>query len=538
MTIDEAHLTISSVSAADQGEYECSAMDPDINLEMTRTYNVQVEAYISYTLVAGDRRSASLQCYLHTGLEKAKANAVWFKETEDGQKTTVLTKDNGTRSEDEKAELLYPLDYDQTMMIRDVTMEDQGLYQCESPEGIKLSTIRLIVKYLPTAPSHSCEGSTGAWEECETGQSRANAAVLTEALTDFSFLLFSSLSSSHPERNLLFSPISISGTLAHLLLGARNKTREDIESALRLPFFLSSCVHSEMKRLREQLSDSLEMASQIYYNTKSNLSESFLVQSEEFYGSVPVKLQENSEANVHMINSWVADKTNNKITQLVKSVSEQTQLMLLNAVSFSGLWTIKFSEKPGKGYFTKLNGDMVKVPTLQNDKFVGSVAYVAELKAQVMRFGLTGNNSLYILLPQTHKASDLRQMEERLTDTAVRRMVDHVRTTTPQRVEVTLPQIKLNVEEDISALLRRLGLHTLFDGAPLCGLYAEEPLAVEEAKHKAYLALTETGVEAAAVTALGFSRSFLTFSALRPFNLVLWSDIAQVPLFIGRVTEP
>lgn len=67
-----------------------------------------------------------------------------------------------------------------------------------------------------------------------------------------------------------------------------------------------------------------------------NLSESFTNQSIQFYDVEPTRLLENSEENTRMINSWVANKTKNKITQLVDSVSPSTQLILLNAVSFSG----------------------------------------------------------------------------------------------------------------------------------------------------------------------------------------------------------
>lgn len=67
-----------------------------------------------------------------------------------------------------------------------------------------------------------------------------------------------------------------------------------------------------------------------------NLSESFIDQSMEFYEAEPTRLLETSEENVRMINSWVANKTKNKITDLVNTVSPNTQLMLLNAVSFSG----------------------------------------------------------------------------------------------------------------------------------------------------------------------------------------------------------
>lgn len=66
------------------------------------------------------------------------------------------------------------------------------------------------------------------------------------------------------------------------------------------------------------------------------LSESFTNQSIQFYEAVPTRLLETSEENTYMINSWVANKTNNKIQHLVDSVSPSTRLMLLNAVSFRG----------------------------------------------------------------------------------------------------------------------------------------------------------------------------------------------------------
>lgn len=82
------------------------------------------------------------------------------------------------------------------------------------------------------------------------------------------------------------------------------------------------------------------MLSSPFLSSAFNLSESFLNQSMEFYDSEPVKLLNSSERNTEMINSWVADKTKNQIKQLVQSVSPYTQLLLLNAVSFSGKRTV------------------------------------------------------------------------------------------------------------------------------------------------------------------------------------------------------
>lgn len=528
-----AHLSISPITAANAGEYVCSVMDNSV--ELRRTYHVVIKALISYTMVVGKGASVKLPCSLSHS-EHVEANALWFRETSDGNRTALIS-GNDTVSLDKRAELLYPLDQDQTLKISEVTEEDEGVYHCDSAEGVTLSTIRLIVELVPTPVPHSCQNFTTPWEICEDKHGRISGPVLQESLTEFSMRAYSYLRESNPNSNLLFSPISISGALSHLLLGARSNTRAAIERAVCLPHDFY-CVHFQLKRLREKMSSSLQMASQIYYNTPFNLSESFLNQSMEFYDSEPVKLLNSSERNTEMINSWVADKTKNQIKQLVQSVSPYTQLLLLNAVSFSGMWITKFDEKPMKRHFTKQNGDLVTVPVLYHNKFQGAMMLSAALKAQVMRFGLTGNNSLYILLPPSYHASDLQKVELRMTEMAVREMISQLRSAPPQGIEVTLPQIKLKDEPDMYMLMKKLGLSSLFEDGNLCGMYTEEPLLLGEAKHKAYLVLNENGVEAGAVTALGYSRSFLSFSALRPFILLLWNDQADVPLFIGRIIEP
>lgn len=523
------YLSISPVTAANEGGYECLVKDN--NMEMIRTYNITVDAVIGYTIKVTEGTDVNLPCHFPSS-SQFKANALWFKEPGVGKRTELnVTDDNG------KLDLLYPDSSDQTVLLRDTAMEDAGIYLCESAEGEKLSSVYIIVDGAPTSEPHSCKDFTSAWEPCLDENSRIGEALLQESMTQFSMNLYSYLRELYPSTNLLFSPVSINGVLSHLLLGARADTRRAIESALCVPYDYH-CVHLQTKKLRDKLSSSLQMASQIYYNPQMNLSESFTSQSIQFYEAEPVKLLETSEENTEMINSWVANKTKNKITHLVDSISPNAQLILLNAVSFSGQWNIKFDPKPRKGYFTKLDGDLVKVPLLYHQKYMVTMMYAVELKAQVAKFGLTGESSLYILLPRFNKVTDLQQVEEKMTDTAVLQMIEQMKTTAPQQMEVTLPQIKLEVQPDMNLLIKKLGLSSLFERPNLCGLYSEEPLVLDDARHKAFLALTEQGVEAGAVTAMSFSRSFPTFSAMRPFILLLWNDQANVPLFIGRVTDP
>lgn len=82
------------------------------------------------------------------------------------------------------------------------------------------------------------------------------------------------------------------------------------------------------------------------------------------------------------------------------------------------------------------------------------------------------------------------------------------------------------------------GLSSLFEDSNLCGLYSEDRLVLDDVRHRGLLTLTEHGVEAVAITSATFSRTYNSFSALHPFIFLLWSDQANVPLFVGRVVEP
>lgn len=50
-----------------------------------------------------------------------------------------------------------------------------------------------------------------------------------------------------------------------------------------------------------------------------------------------------------------------------------------------GQWKVKFNPKPGKGHFSKLNGDLVKVPILHHQNYMTVMTLVAALKAQVQK---------------------------------------------------------------------------------------------------------------------------------------------------------
>lgn len=84
-----------------------------------------------------------------------------------------------------------------------------------------LNRLLHFLSVLPTPVPYSCSSFTSAWEPCQDENSRTGEPMLQESMSEFSMKLYSSLRESQPSSNLLFSPISISMVLSHLLLGMK-----------------------------------------------------------------------------------------------------------------------------------------------------------------------------------------------------------------------------------------------------------------------------------------------------------------------------
>ncbi|KAI1887614.1 hypothetical protein AGOR_G00192130 [Albula goreensis] len=548
---DGGDLSFLTVGEKGEGIYTCisEGRTGERLVKLRKSYEVKIYDASDFELlvvklgeVGGE---VQLRCFLSTPHSGTAPQAIWYRETEAGKKTLYPSDDDArlswASSTQEKG--------DWSVIMSNVTVEDSGVYGCEQvggsmEEGVpRYQKVELTVIYPPTKPPSKCIGHDTPWPHCAIGSSqRSGRAIMEESMAEFSFKLYSDLIKSQPSQNLLISPISISVILTHLLLGARGDTQSDLENVLCFPSNFS-CLHHEMKSLTEEMRGSVEIASNIYYNPELNLNQFFINQSQHFYGAMPVKLTNDSKQNVKLINDWVAEQTNQKITDLMTSLPPDILLVLLNTVYFNGKWKMMFEKRSKQAMFTTLSGDMIQVPVLYSNKYSLIQKYNPDVRAQVAVFPLSGKARLFILLPRTSSQEDLTNLERRLDDMKVRKMVQDMDKGYGDITEVTLPKIHLDIKTDLMDLLGKLGLPDLF--APsipnLCGLSSEDrtpPIVLSDGQHRAFISLSDKGVEAGAASAFSFSRSYSSFSALRPFVLILWSDQINCPLFIGRVAEP
>ncbi|XP_032139253.1 plasma protease C1 inhibitor isoform X1 [Sapajus apella] len=369
---------------------------------------------------------------------------------------------------------------------------------------------------------------------CSDLESHSAEAMLGDALIDFSLKLYHAFSAmKKAETNMVFSPFSIASLLTQVLLGAGDNTKTNLESVLSYPKDFT-CVHQALKAFTTK---GVTSVSQIFHSPDLAIRDTFVNASQSLYSSSPRGLGNNSDANLELINTWVAQNTNNKISQLLDSLPVDTRLVLLNAVYLSAKWKTKFDPTKTRMEPFHFKNSIIKVLMMNSKKYPMAHFIDQTLKAKVGQLQLSHNMSLVILVPQNLKHR-LEDVEQALNPSVFKAIMKKLEMSKFQPTLLSLPRIKVTTSQDMLSVMEKLEFFDFSYDLNLCGLTEDPDLQVSAMQHQTVLELTETGVEAAAASAISVARTLLIFEVQQPFLFVLWDQQHKFPVFMGRVYDP
>ena len=350
--------------------------------------------------------------------------------------------------------------------------------------------------------------------------------------------------------NLFFSPLSISTALAMTYGGARGETATEMITVLHLPGDQAS-LHSAYAELLRTLSVEgenppyqLDVANRLWGQRGYGFLESYLETTREYYGAelAILDFRNEAEASRRQINDWVANRTAQKIQDLIPAgaVGELTRLVLTNAIYFHGKWARMFSTEDTRDEpFYTTASDAVKVPMMrQRDIF----AYASFPGLELLALPYQENDlSLVVLLPR--ERDGLPALAEQVTTTNLEVWIDELH---ERDVSVILPKLKLTSQFQLSRVLKTMGMRTAFDDkADFSGMTGDRDLYITAVIHTAFVDIYEEGTEAAAATGVTMGLTSvsqppkpLEFRADHPFLFLIRDNRTGTVLFFGRVTEP
>jgi serpin B len=417
--------------------------------------------------------------------------------------------------------------------------------------------------------------------------------LVAESVTRFALDLYCEI--GKVEGNLFFSPVSIAIALSMTLAGAKGETAREMARTLNLPDLEPSGLHAAFGFLLSDLSYEyaqpkgdefwyepntqaasgekvvdptaclVRMANAIWGQAGLEFLQSYRHVLKSFYESElhQVDFAANPQQARRRINSWVADKTLDKIPELLPPgiLNEITRLVLTNAVYFKAQWNHPFSESETKQQpFFLMEGTTQPVDMMH---IIDDFWYTEDDLVQVLSLPYAGGRFVMLIILPKEK-NGLRDVESRLS---FERLRDWRKSLTCVEVDLLLPKFEFRQQIMLTDVLREMGMRLAFDDtADFSGMAGIEPLkknderlkpenlpqnidelpiVISEFIHEAFINLDEKGAEAAAATGVVImlggipdEEPKVEFHADHSFGFAIMETSKGVPLFMGRMEAP
>ena len=306
----------------------------------------------------------------------------------------------------------------------------------------------------------------------------------------FQSKIFNRMNKEKKGENLIISPLSIFQVLSLTANGVKGKTQSEMLDTLQAESI------EDLNKINYEILSSFKSLTTIdianAVMTKFTPLNSFTSIAEKYLAPIEPLV------NVEQVNDWCSNKTHGKIKKILDELSEDTAMILLNAVYFKGEWSLKFEKySTQKLPFYNLGTNEIKVDTMKQIEYF---PYYEDKKAKAIELRFKEDfMSAIIILPS--EGTDINKFIDSLSisNEEYTKIIKGLKTA---KVNIQLPKFELDFNENLNEILKDLGMYDAFSAfdADFTGLRKLSGLFINRVIHKSYLKVFEDGCEAAAVT--------------------------------------
>jgi len=273
-----------------------------------------------------------------------------------------------------------------------------------------------------------------------------------QGLEQFAYSLLDQLCRANPGQNIIYSPLSVRTSTGMLRMGATEEsvTAKELDEGLRFGGRDAQEIAENFKTVLKYYKQcqALNMVNGLYVMRGLELGGLFQNILENKFYSKPMEIDFGSEQAASIINQWVESQTNNLIKDIIGPgvLSQDTRLLLINAIHFKGNWSIRFNESDTQEEeFFLEPGKPVRVRMMHvSDSF--SFAALPKLEATALKMNYSACNlSMIFILPD--EKSSLTNLENKLTGTSLQDLSSSM---TLEKVDVKVPSFRAEFQQELS----------------------------------------------------------------------------------------
>jgi serpin B len=373
--------------------------------------------------------------------------------------------------------------------------------------------------------------------------------VPIELSGDFDIDLFrQTFVSASEAKNTVISPLSIKIAMAMAAEGASGKTLSEIRDILGI----DENTKLDVKQLIEQIENdediTFDIANSFWGKEGLEFDLEYTNTLEQYYNAEVEEVDFSDLATNKLLNDWVSDETDDKITIIVPPDEDLTPYItvLMNAIYFNAKWSLPFDEEDTeKDNFTTIDGSETEVDMMYlNSEF----DYYEDEQIQVISlpYGESEKYAMRVYLPKENV-----DFVDFVSDINAEKLSEWTEQFTYEEGMIKLPRFKIEYSNSgFVDILKKLGVKDafLFGTADFTRMTVSRrsDIFIDKIIHKTYIDVTEEGTEAAAVTAIMMVGSMASPEEVVPFSMIVNSPFLFTIkdteegniLFIGAVTNP
>ncbi len=367
--------------------------------------------------------------------------------------------------------------------------------------------------------------------------------TLVKSENTFAFDIFKKvLENSAESENVIISPLSISCALSMTLNGANGATRDSMLKALRVDALTPELINTSYRDLTFALLNVdkrvlISIANSVWAEKNFEVKIPFKNTLADFYNAESKSFDINDMMAYKDVNSWIENKTNGLITNMLDGLDKSTVMLLINAIYFKGKWQLQFDKsKTVTETFYRNDGTSVEAPMMKQDAdykvFLGDGFTLAELA-----YG-QGNFVMDIILPD--QQNGIPSLAPSLTEDNFNAWILQMG---KREINLSFPRFKNGYKKELTNILSDMGMGIAFSDFADFSNIADLQLKLSMVLHQAFIETNEEGTEAAAATIVG-----IVNTSMPPPPLVLKLDHAFIYfiretstnsiLFMGKVADP
>jgi len=360
----------------------------------------------------------------------------------------------------------------------------------------------------------------------------------------FAFDLFRPIiTDSKGSENIMISPFSITSALSMTLNGAAGETYEAIRKTLRLEDkTLQEINETYLKLMTEMIPVDkrviMEIANSVWVEKKFSVKEPFISALQEYYLAEAREIDISDPDAVDIVNDWIAEKTHDKITEMLDDLDPALTMLLVNAIYFNGKWRYQFEEDDTSDEPFYITPSSPKDVPMMHQKEYFNIIETDDAKIVELPYG-QGNYTMVVVLPDENVTT--ADVAANITDELWQGWMETLSESTYE-VHLSLPRFKYKYKRTLNDDLINMGMGIAFTWDADFSNISDVPSWISRVLHESFIETNEEGTEAAAVTVVEFVNTSIpvtvTVNINRPFLYFIREISTGTILFMGRVSDP